>query len=276
MSVRTIVLLRKARKTECGANQFLIRLPVRAAPFALLALSAVLPTPVAAQIKITVQLSPATTQAFDKYVAAAESHMDWKGRMSPKPGGDVDLTAMGGSPINVADGIIHDWVGGVLIPGGSVDKALAMFQDYAAYKKVFAPEVLDSKLLSHQGNRWSSRLRIGRRSGLISVTFDADYAIEYRVLGGGRWAIISHSTKIAELDDNNKPLPEGTGQGLLWRMNSYWLIEPRPQGLYLECRAISLSRDIPTGLGWIVRPIIASLPRDSLRSTLEEARNALR
>jgi hypothetical protein len=185
----------------------------------------------------------------------------------------VDLTSVGDSPINVPDGMIHDWVGGVLIPGGSVDKALAMFGDYADYKKVFSPDVLDSRLLSHDGDYWSSRLRIGRRSGLISVIFDADYAIQYRALGntaagGRRWAIQSHSAKITELDDNKKPLPEGTGQGLLWRMNSYWLIEPRREGLYRECRAISLSRDIPAGLGWIVRPIIASLPRDSLRSTV--------
>ena len=71
-------------------------------------------------------------------------------------------------------------------------------------------------------------------------------------------------------------LTEGTGQGFLWRMNSYWLLEPRPNGLYLECRAISLSRDIPTGLGWMVRPTVSALPRDSLKATVEEARNALR
>ncbi len=245
----------------------------------------VLPSVLAAQIKITVKLSPATIQAFEKYVAAAEPQMKWNARTAAKPGGAVDLAAVGGSPINVPDGMIHDWVGGVLIPGASpstlVEKALAMFRDYADYKKVFAPEVRDSSLLFHDGNRWRSRLRIGGRFGLISVIFDAEYAIEYRALGdtaagGGRWAIQSHSTKITELDDNNKPLPEGTGQGLLWRMNSYWLIEPRREGLYLECRAISLSRDIPVGLGWIARPIVSAQPRDSLRATVEEARNALR
>jgi len=239
-----------------------------------------LPATLAAQIKITVQLSTATTEAFDKYVAASERQMDWTARTSAKPGGEVDLSAVGASPINVPNGMIHDWVGGVLIqagsPAASVDKALAMFQDYANYKKVFSPEALDSKLLAHNGDQWSSWLRIGRRAGLSNVTFNTEYETQYRALGGGRWAIQSRSTKITELDDNNKPLPKGTGQGFLWRLNSYWLIEPRREGLYLECRAISLSRDIPIGLGWIVRPIIATLPRDSLRATIEEARNALR
>jgi hypothetical protein len=242
----------------------------------ILTLSAAFPSLVAGQIKIPARLSTATTQAFDKYVATAEKQMNWKARTSAKPGGDVDLAAIDGSPINIQEGLVHDWVGGVLIPGGSVDKVLAMFRDYAGYKKVFSPEVLDSKLLSHNGDHWRSSLRIGRRAGLTSVTFDTEYAIEYRSLGGGRWAIESRSTKINELDDDNKPLLEGTGQGFLWRLNSYWLIEPRREGLYLECRAISLSRDVPNGLGWIVKPIIASLPRDSLKATLEEARKALR
>jgi len=239
----------------------------------------VLPSVLTAQIKITVRLSAASSQSFDNYVATAEGQMDWKARTSAKPGGDVDLIAVGGSPIDVTDGMIHDWAGGVLIPGGSpatVEKALAMFRDYTGYKKVFAPEVLDSRLLAHDGDRWSSWLRFGRRAGLINVTYDSEYAIQYMALSGGRWAIQSRSTKISELDGSNKPLPEGTSQGFLWRLNSYWLIEPRPEGLYLECRAISLSRDIPAGLGWIVRPIIATVPRDSLRATVEEARNALR
>lgn len=244
-------------------------------PVLLAVLSLVPPSSLEAQIKITVQLSPATNQAFDKYVATAEAQMDWKARRSAKPGGDVDLTAVDDSPINVPEGMIHDWVGGVLIPGGSVDKALAMFRDYAGYKKVFSPEVLDSRLLSHDGDRWSSWLRMGRHVGLTNVTYDSEYASQYRSLGGGRWAIQSRSTQISEIDDNNKPSQDGVSQGFLWRLNSYWLIEPRPEGLYLECRAISLSRDIPTGLGWIVRPIIASLPRDSLRATVEEARRVL-
>ena len=241
-----------------------------------LALMPALPALLAGQIKIMVQLPSATNQAFDKYVAAAEMQMDWKARTSAKPGGDVDLTGVGNTPLNIADGMIHDWVGGVLIPGGSADKALAMFRDYADYKKVFAPEAIDSRLLSHKGDLWGSWLRIGRRAGLANVTYDAEYISQYRSLGGGRWAIESRSTQISELDSNNKPLPDGASQGFLWRLNSYWLIEPRPEGLYLECRAISLSRDIPTGLGWIVRPIIANVPRDSLRATVEEARNALR
>jgi hypothetical protein len=43
----------------------------------------------------------------------------------------------------------------------------------------------------------------------------------------------------------------------------------------VECEAVSLTRDVPTGLGWLVRPIIRDLPKESLESTLSETREAL-
>ena len=43
----------------------------------------------------------------------------------------------------------------------------------------------------------------------------------------------------------------------------------------MECEAISLTRDVPTGLGWLVQPIIQDLPKQSLESTLRETRAAL-
>ena len=55
--------------------------------------------------------------------------------------------------------------------------------------------------------------------------------------------------------------PPGTGHGFLWRMNAYWLIEPRPEGVYLECRSLSLSRSIPAGLGWLIEPFVTSVPK---------------
>jgi len=78
------------------------------------------------------------------------------------------------------------------------------------------------------------------------------------------------------VDDDGKELAAGTGFGFLWRLNAYWLLEPRPDGVYLECRSISLSRDIPAGLGWIIKPMVSSVPRDSLTSSLEAIRKALK
>jgi hypothetical protein len=223
--------------------------------------------------QITVHLSAATNRAFDDYIKAAEAKMDRKPHTTAKRN-EVDISAWEGkSPRDVEDGLIHDWVAGTLIRGAKPEKALAVFQNYANYKKIFAPEVVDSKILDHEGPQWRTFLRL-RRKSVVTVVFDTEHNVEYKTLDTGGFEIRSRSSRISEVDDA-KDLPAGTGQGFLWRLNSYWLIEPRTDGLYVECRAISLSRDIPTGLGWIVRPMISSVPRDSLQSTMDAVRRAL-
>jgi hypothetical protein len=70
-------------------------------------------------------------------------------------------------------------------------------------------------------------------------------------------------------------LPPGNDHGFLWRLYSYWRFVERDGGVYVECEAVSLTRDIPTGLGWMLEPIIKQLPRESLVSTLNKTRQAL-
>jgi len=62
----------------------------------------------------------------------------------------------------------------------------------------------------------------------------------------------------------------------MWRLYSYWRFAGEKDGVVVECRAISLTRDIPYGLGFIIEPIIKNLPRESLVNTLTATRNALR
>jgi hypothetical protein len=72
-----------------------------------------------------------------------------------------------------------------------------------------------------------------------------------------------------------KVLPPDTGYGFLWRLYSYWRFQQRDAGVYVECRAISLTRDVPSKLGWAINPIIKKLPKESLTNTLVATRRAL-
>jgi hypothetical protein len=90
----------------------------------------------------------------------------------------------------------------------------------------------------------------------------------------------SQSVRIAEVDDAGtswervrSPREE---HGFLWRMNTYWSWEERDGGLYLQVESVSLTRGIPVGLGWVVRPFVESIPRESLEFTLKAACGALR
>jgi hypothetical protein len=67
-----------------------------------------------------------------------------------------------------------------------------------------------------------------------------------------------------------------SSEGFLWKLTSYWRFVERDGGTWVECRAISLTRDVPAGLGWLIEPIIRNLPRESLVNTLAAARKSLK
>jgi hypothetical protein len=227
-----------------------------------------LAAPLVLHAQFEVHLNAATEKAFEEYQKAAEARMDWSARFTAtKPGEFTIVPFNKEGAIEVKGGAVHDWAAGTIAPATTVEKVLSVLQNYAEYKTIYAPEVADSKLLAHEGNHWRAYLRLIKKKVLTAV-LNSEYDVEYRPLGVNRWSVISHSTKISEVE-GDRELPPASGRGFLWRLNAYWLIEPRPGGVYIECRTISLTRDIPAGLGWAIRPFVSSVPRESLRATLE-------
>jgi hypothetical protein len=184
----------------------------------------------------------------------------------------------GSGPQRVRDGLIHDWIGAVFVPGATLDKALALLRDYDNHHNIYQPEVMASKTLEHDGDHYRVYLRLLKKK-LITVVLNTEHDVQDFPLDRTRLYSRSYSTKIAEVENPGQPgereLSTGKDDGFLWRLNSYWRLEERDGGVYLECEAISLTRDIPTGLGWMIEPIIRDLPKESLIRTLESTRRAL-
>jgi hypothetical protein len=180
--------------------------------------------------------------------------------------------------VAVPDGLIHDWIGAALVPGATVKKTLALLQDYNHHKNIYRPEVIDSKLISHHGDNCRIYLRLLKKK-IITVVLDTYHDVHYSSLHAGRWLCCSYTTQIAEVQGagspNEKVLPPDTGHGFLWRLYSYWRLQQGEDGVLVECRAISLTRDVPMMLKWVIQPIIRSLPRESLIYTLQATRQAL-
>jgi hypothetical protein len=178
----------------------------------------------------------------------------------------------------VPNGLIHDWIGASFIPGTTVEGVLALVQDYDNHKNIYKPEVIASRLISHRGNDFQIYLRLLKKK-IVTVVLDTDHDVHYRSLDRVRWVCRSYTTRISEVEYAGSPkervLPPDTGSGFLWRLHSYWRFQEREGGAYVECRAISLTRDVPLGLGWIIEPIIQKLPKESLINTLEATRQAL-
>lgn len=249
-----------------NANRKVIRLPTLA--FVALAFPALLPA------ELTTKLSSESVRAFDDYIKAAEVQFDWRSHIALDKEG-VTIIPGGLNPsIQLPGAIIHDWLAAVVARNTTVEQVLAVLQSYCDYKRIYASQISESTVYSHDDNRWKIYLKLYRKA-IIRANFATEYEVEYRRLSKGRWAMLSHSTKVAEMD-GDRVLPEGIGHGYLWRLNAYWLLEQRPQGVYIECRAISMSRDIPAALRWAIRPMITSVPRRSLQDTIEATVRALR
>ena len=135
--------------------------------------------------------------------------------------------------------------------------------------------MIDSALVSQQGDDFRIFLRLLKKK-IITVVLDTDHDVHYLSLDRKRWFCRSYTTRIAEVEDAGSPkekvLPPDSGYGFLWRLYSYWRFQESDGGVYVECRAISLTRDVPFGLRWIIEPIIQHLPKESLIHTLEATR----
>jgi hypothetical protein len=109
---------------------------------------------------------------------------------------------------------------------------------------------------------------------------DTTYDVSYGRLDLQHGYSVSRSTRISEIASagtaKEHALSDGEEHGFLWRQNIYWSYEERDGGLYMQVESVSLTRAIPAGLGWIVRPYVESVPRDSLEFTLHAACKALK
>ena len=181
-------------------------------------------------------------------------------------------------PAKVPNGLIHDWIGAAFVPATNLEATLALIQDYDNHKNIYQPEVIDSKLISRRGDNFQIYLRLLKKK-ILTVVLDTEHEVRYRSLDAAREDCRSRTTRIAEVEnaggEQENVLPPDTGYGFLWRLNSYWRFQARDAGVYMECRAVSLTRDVPLGLGWIIEPIIQKLPKESLIQTLASTRQAL-
>ena len=197
-----------------------------------------------------------------------------------RDGAVVVFPGSGKGEIAVPSGLIHDWVGTIFVPGVTLQKALAVIQDYAHQSVTYAPDIAESRVRSHQGNDdFEVYMRIVKSKFMMSDVLATEHKIHFTYLGPDKSFCKSYSTKIAEVSDpgtsKEHELPVGKDRGFLWRMYGYWFFEQKDGGVYVEYESISLSRDVPMLMSKILGPVLHSLPAESLRNSMEKTRKAL-
>ncbi|HVN94479.1 MAG TPA: hypothetical protein VMT38_12320 [Terracidiphilus sp.] len=175
--------------------------------------------------------------------------------------------------------LIHDWRGTAFYPGATAADFDRVLRDFDAYPMSYAPEVIRARALSEQGDRYQVTMRVMQHH-ILTFVMDGTYDVTFGQLDAQHRYCASRSTKISEISQAGTPqeraLKASEEHGFLWRMNTYWNYEEADGGLYIQIESVSLTRSIPTGLGWAIGPFVESVPKESLQFTLQATRNALK
>jgi hypothetical protein len=290
---------RSTRQLVCFSGRVAERLALVLATLALLtplepfAMPSPLPAP--AQLKAT------TATAFDRYVRSTEARNDAELRLGTKllwvdglseagraeayaelRRGEVKTrkleTRENGAAIRCPDGMIHHWASVVFIPRAKLLDVLVVLQDYDRHAEYYAPDVERSRLESRDGDHFRAFLRF-RRHKVITVVLDTEHDVRYFRDSETGAHSRSSAVRIAQVENPGKSEERektpGDDDGFLWRMETWWRMLEDDGGVYVQSEVVSLTRDIPAGLAWLIGPFVTSIPKESLTFTLDATRTAV-
>jgi hypothetical protein len=246
-------------------------------------------------VSLTVAVGQAQAPAdaladFTKYTAAVETRLAEEHGSSETLLASVDRDRLRKGEVVIqklvpekdadpSGAMLHHWRGTAFAPGATAADFKRLMRDFPAYTTVYAPQVVRAVIVSHDGDRYAVTMRVKQKHVLIVVmdtAYDVTFAQQNRLRG---WST-SQSTGITEIEyagtDKERALSPKEEHGFLWRLNTYWTYEERDGGLYLQLESVSLTRAIPAGLGWVARPFVESVPRESLEFTLRKTCEALK
>ena len=190
----------------------------------------------------------------------------------------ADHSSWNGRRLESPNSLRHHWVGTAFFPSATLARVLQAMQFYERYPEMYRPNVRRSVVLSHDGGHYVVWLQLFTKK-IISVVVNTESDVRYIPIGETRMQVRSTSVRIAEVENPGTPQerekPVGRDNGFMWRFNNYCALDERDGGTYVQCESVSLSRDIPFGLGWIVGSFVSSVPRESLEFTLAALRAAV-
>jgi hypothetical protein len=193
--------------------------------------------------------------------------------------GEFLIAPFGENPKIVPHGLIHHWIGAMFVPKAELGDVLNVVRDYEQYKNYYAPSVIASRLLRHAGTDDAFSMRMLNRALVAKLALDAEFQSSYARLDANRWYSVGYSTRIRELADYGQAtqheLPANTGHGFVWRLYMVSRFEQRDGGVYVELEAVALSRDVPSGTGWLVNPAVRRVSRSSMLASLRETQEAV-
>ena len=181
--------------------------------------------------------------------------------------------------VPVAGGLIHHWVGAAFIPDVTLQRALRASMAYSSFSTMYK-EVLASRELQHEGNRYRVAMRLKEEGAGISAIVDITSTVDYEYPSERTAIALSTSDEIRQVVDagrsDERLLEPGHDSGYLWRADTFSYLVDTGKGVYVETETLGLSRPFPPMLAWIIKPIARRLGRKSVETSLLEFADAVR
>jgi hypothetical protein len=238
------------------------------------------------------ELAPETLKSWDAYVQTQNARVAqyssattflWSDQ-SPDGlrrlhNGDIVVAPFGENPHRVPQGLIHHWIGAVFLPGARLDDVFSVVRDYDTYKDLYAPNIIESRLVQRTETEDTFSLRILNNAVIGKFALDTDFQGSYKQLDKHKWYSTSYTTRVREVENcgaaDEHQVPADIGRGLMWRLYSTSRFEERDRGVYIELEAVALSRDIPGALRWLVDPVVRRTSRNSMIVSLQKTQGAV-
>jgi hypothetical protein len=178
-----------------------------------------------------------------------------------------------GRNIDVPSALVHHWRGEILIPGRNVAEIVSQLQQGIPPAQ---EDVLQSRVIERgPDDHMKIYLKLQRKK-FVTAVYNTEHVVTFVRHGSTRASSTSTATRIAELENPGTPeereLPAGEDRGFLWRLNAYWRYEEVADGVIAECESISLSRDVPSLVRYLVNPVVDTTARESMTRTLQTLR----
>jgi hypothetical protein len=192
-------------------------------------------------------------------------------------GGILAFHAPHGGLVPIPSGLIHHWIGTVFIPNASAATAVRALQDYDSYAGIYKPAVTNSKLLTRKGDEFTYRLKFAERGFGIKAGVIGDFRSRYYRLNSTTGYSITESTSLSEFANPGTPeeriVPLAASHGYVEGVFTIVRYREAAEGLYVEVETLTLSRDIPASIRWMVSPLVQRFSRQVMTGTLDHFRD---
>ncbi len=190
------------------------------------------------------------------------------------------IQAPHGGVVPVPSGLLHHWTGMVFIPGVRTSDLLAALQGYDSYASIFRPAVIDSKLLNHTNDEFKYRLKFAQKGFGVKLGLLGVFRSQYYPLSPQAGFSITEATELNELENpatsKERVIPFGSSHGYVEKMFTVVRYREVDTGIYVQVETLTLSRDIPGAVRWLVAPIIQRFSRQTMAGTLKSLKDHIR